>query len=422
MPTFDYQAYDQRGKAVSGVASADSDRLLRRKLRDKGLFVTEIAAVRSQNSGSTEVSANNQSLTKLPLIPNLRRSGSWRRKLSGGELALILRQLGTLVASGLPLDESLALMSEQSDSPRQQRAVENWRSQIIEGMSFAQALNNSVYKVPDPVVAAVAISEETGHLAKVIERLADEQEISQENRQQLSKGLIYPAVMMLVALAVIGIMMTYVVPQVTQVFINTKTELPLLTQVVIVLSDFARRWGIFLLLTMAIAIFVALIALKKPENRLRWDRRVTRLPAIGNWIRMANFGDWCRSLGLLLSSGVPALSALRIASSSLSNSWYRNEMDEVIENVRRGSSLHSALRQQDFVPAFVLHMIGSGEASSELDSMLMRVADYYRTRLNNSVDTALKLMEPALIVGMGIFVVLIVGAVLVPIVQMNQLI
>lgn len=401
MPTYQYLAFDKSGKEVKSSSAADSQRQLRRELTDRGFFVSDIK----------EISAASEARRKW-----------FKSRVSHADLSLIMRQLAILVNSGMPLEEALRLTAEQSDSQLQKQLLESWREGLSSGYSFGASLRKSPYVIGEKVIAAIDVAEETGHLHKVLTRVADELEVGNENRQTFVKGLIYPAVMIVVALVVISVLLGYVVPQVAKVFVNSRQELPLLTRSAMAASDFLRNWGIYVVLFLG-ALWAAMIALlRNQDRRKKWHRILLRVPVLGNWMLLANLADWCRSLGTLLQSGVPALSALSISSAGIGNLYLKQKMEAVNERVRQGNSLFQSLKAENAAPGFMLHMVSSGEASSELDSMLLRVSEYYSSRLKNSVETMLKLMEPALIVFMGLVVVLIVGAVLVPIVEMNQLI
>lgn len=400
MATYQYLAYDKAGKEVRSSQAADSPRQLRRELGERGLFVSEVVEITAKEG----------------------RAKWFRSRIGHADLSLLMRQLAILVNSGMPLEEALRLTAEQSDSQTQKQLLESWREGLSSGYSFAASLRKSPFVIGEKVIAAIDVAEETGHLHKVLTRVADELEVGNENRQTLMKGMIYPAVMIVVALVVISVLVGYVVPQVAKVFVNSRQELPLLTRATMVTSDFLRAWG-FYLLGLVVALWATFIALLRDTGRRkRWHRFLLRLPLFGNWVLLANLADWCRSLGTLLQSGVPVLSALSISSAGVGNLYLKEKLESVNERVRRGNSLFQSLKAEQVAPGFLLHMVSSGEASSELDSMLLRVAEYYSARLRSGVETLLKLMEPALIVFMGMIVMLIVGAVLVPIVKMNQLI
>lgn len=406
MPTFQYSAFDRTGKSHKGSIVAETERQVRRILREQSLFPNDIKAVKktkNKTGGSSKFS-------------------SLFNRISDFELALILRQLGILVNSGLPLGDSLKLIMEQADNAKQRLLVENWRAEITEGRSFSAAMRRSDYKLPEAVIAGIGVGEETGHLHEVMLRMADELETGAENRQAFRRGLMYPLTLVLASIVAITVMMIWVVPKITRVFVSARAELPLVTKVVVVLSDFTLAYGLYILLAAVLGFVGFSIYVSKDERRRKWHHWLLGFPGIGNWIRMANYGDWSRSLGTMLKSGVPALPALKIASSIMTNLYMRRKMEDVTEKVRRGSSLHQALRDENAASSFMLHMVGSGEASSELHAMLLRVAEYYSARLKASVDSFLKLMNPVLIVTMGLVILVIIAAVMLPILQMNEMV
>lgn len=402
MPTFQYLAYDADGKRLKSSSAADSERQLRRELKSRGIFVSSVKRLSAGEGG--------------------RERSLWRRSVSLADLSQLIRQLAILLNAGIALDEAFQLISDQTENSRQKSVVESWREGVLAGYSFSEAIKKSPYPVDDKLIAAIGVAEETGHLHQVLDRMADDLELGNDNRQTLVKGMIYPAVMIVVAIVVIGVMVGYVVPQVAKVFVNARQELPLLTRATIGASDFLRGYGLYLVLGIAAAFTLFLFLLRDRGRRTRWHRSLLKMPVVGQWILIANLADWCRSMGTLLASGVSAMPALTIASAGMGNLHLKNKMEAVREKVRQGNSLSQGLKSERFVPGFLLHMVGSGESSGELDRMLLKVSDYYTARLRNTVETLLKLLEPALIVFMGLVVLLIVGAVLVPIVKMNQLI
>lgn len=399
MPAYNYRALDRRGKTVKGVMEAESVRLLRQQLREKSLTPVEVSEVRESRS-----------LFQL-------KSGVGRN-----DLMLVTRQLATLLGSGMALDNSLRLMADQAENVKVKRLVSSVRSRVAEGRSLAAALKSSPYAFPGDYVATVAAGEETGHLQEVLDRLADEVEAQGRARQSLMAALMYPLLMLTVALSVIVLLIIYVVPQVTRVFSDMNQTLPALTVGLIAVSDWLQAYGAwtFMLIAGSVAAFVA--ALQRPAFKLRWDTFLLRLPRLGYWVVVSNVSGWARSLGMLLGSGVPVLESLSIAMQRVHNAALAKTLGEVAERVREGSSLHGSLSRAETFPPFLVHMISSGETSGTLDSMLLKVAEYYEQRLKTIIDTSLKLFEPLLIIIMGGIVLLIVMAVLVPIIEMNQMI
>jgi general secretion pathway protein F len=406
MPAFDYIAYNRRGKRVSGVISADSDRHARRLLRNQDLLPSNVAALAQPTDNAP--------------LPGYR---SWSRtKVSVFDLSLLLQQLAILLQSGLPLTEALRMTIEQSETRQQKRIVESWSAQIMEGRSLSEALRRSQYMVPESVLAGLGVGEESGHLPEVMQRLADELEHASENSRTLKRALIYPATLLLTSMATIAIMMVYVVPKIAVIFAASQRQMPLITRIVMTLSEFSRNHGWWLAL-LAIALLVAgKLMLRDPAIKQRWHSLLLQIPGLGRWLRMAALADWSRSLGTLLHNGVPALSALKIAAAVVNNLELRARLSDVTERMRKGSSLQKALQESGAGSGFLIHMVSSGEASSELDTMLLRVADYYRLRLSSAVEVFLKIINPVLIILMGLVILSVMAAVMLPIMDMNNMI
>ncbi len=401
MPTFDYAAYDVSGKLVDGVVSADSERHARRILKEKKLLPSKL----------TEVA---KSLPKSKL--------GRTSKVNEFDLSLVLQQQAILIQSGLPLEDAMRMTIEQAETDRQKRMVESWRSEIIEGRSFSEAMRRSPYKIPESVLAGVGVGEESGHLHTVLMRLAEDIETSAENKKTVTRALIYPATLLGASMLVVSMMMVWVVPKITAIFISSNRELPTITKIIIAISDFTQQYGLYLLLFGLILGGTISWLLRDDDRRKRWHQVVLGLPGLGRWTTMANVADWSRSLGVLLGNGVPALAALKISSAVVTNLYLRSKMEQVTESMRRGVSLQKALEENKVGSGFLVHMVGSGEASSELDKMLMRVSDYYSLRLANAVEVFLKLINPILIIFMGGIILSVVAAVMLPIMDMGNMV
>ena len=412
MPAFDYSAYNSAGKLVSGVISADSERQARRLLKEKELLPATLATVTEQHTNNSSDKSGSKS------------SGLGRReaRVNNWDLSLLLQQQAILIQSGLPLEEALRMTIEQAETDRQRRMVESWRSEITEGRSFSEALRRSPYKIPESIIAGVGVGEESGHLYKVLMRLAEDLESNAENRKTISRAMIYPATLIATSIIVVSIMMVWVVPKITAIFLSSKRELPLVTRIIVGLSEFTQAYGLFVLALIVALVFAFGRAMQNPARKERWHELMLNMPGMGRWIRMANISDWARSLGVLLTNGVPALAALTISSAVVSNLHLRRQFEAVTEGMRQGSSLQKALEDSQIGSGFLIHMVGSGEASSELDKMLLRVSEYYSVRLNNAVEVFLKLVNPILIIFMGMIILSVVAAVMLPIMDMNNMI
>ena len=401
MPTFDYSAYNASGKLVRGIISAESERLARKTLKDKKLLASSIKQVKARSSSKKSLFERQSNFDNF-------------------DLSLLLHQQAILIQSGLPLEESLRMTIEQAETQKQRRMVESWRSEITEGRSFSEALRRSPYKIPEGVVAGVGVGEETGHLDKILLRLSDELSTSAENRKTVTRALIYPVTLISVSIAMVALMMVLVVPKITSVFASSNRELPWITELIIGVSKFVQDYGSAFLICLLTIFITFKVIIRNPNIRLRFHTLLLRLPGLGRWIRMADISDWARNLGVLLNSGVPALAALRISSAVVGNLSLRKSFDEVTESMRQGVSLHRALEKNLTESGFLVHMVGSGEASSELDKMLIRVAEYYSARLNNAVEVFLKLLNPMLILAMGAMILGIVAGIMLPIMDMNN--
>jgi len=401
MPAFDYSAYNMSGKLVSGVISADSERQARRLLKDKKLLPSALSEV-GQNS-------------------YLKSSKPGRKaRVDNLDLSLLLHQQAILIQSGLPLEESLRMTIEQAETDKQRRLVESWRSEITEGRSFSEALRRSPYQIPESIVAGVGVGEETGHLHKILLRLSEELETSAENRKTVTRALIYPVTLVSVSIVMVSVMMVWVVPKITAVFASSNRELPLITEVVVGISNFTQSYGLYVLVLVVIASLAFRQAMKNAKLKMQWHEIILSMPGMGRWVRMADISDWSRNLGVLLNSGVPALAALKISSAVVNNCALQGKFNAVTEAMRQGASLHKALEDNLDGSGFLVHMVGSGEASSELDKMLLRVAEYYSARLKNAVEVFLKLLNPILILIMGAMILGIVAAIMLPIMDMNN--
>ncbi|MAJ87491.1 MAG: general secretion pathway protein GspF, partial [Cellvibrionales bacterium TMED148] len=255
-----------------------------------------------------------------------------------------------------------------------------------------------------------------------LQRLADAIETSAENRKTIARALIYPMALLATSLIVVVIMMIWVVPKITIIFANSDRELPLVTQLVMGLSNFTTEYGIYVLVIFFSVLLFFKKLLQNVDKRRRWHQIVVGLPFLGRWIYIANIADWARSLGVLLSNGVPALAALKISSGVLQNTYLQGQLEAVTEAMRQGSSLQKALDKNLSNSGFLVQMVASGEASSELDKMLLRVSDYYALRLRNAVDVFMKLINPILIILMGLVILSVVAAVMLPIMDMNNMI
>lgn len=406
MAGYEYQALDRQGRAVKGVIDGDAERQVRALLRERGLTPLHVGAIRTQPEAGA---------------PG-RRSWRSRRGISGNELALLTRQFATLVRAGLTLEECLNALIEQTESARTRNVLAGVRGRMLEGQSLARSMAHFPQAFPDIYRVMIDAGEQSGRLVEVLERLADYTENRQALRQKVLLAFIYPALVTTVAVAVVALLLVYVVPQVTRVFENTGQTLPLVTRVLISISDFARASGLVWVIGALIGVVAFVAALRSPAVRLRWHRLLLRLPVVGRVTRGVNAARFADTLGILTASGIPLLPALQSAVPVVNNLPMRAGVEEALRQVREGGSLSRSLGKTRLFPPLVIHLIASGESSGRLDAMLQRAAEAQARELENWVKALTALLEPVLILVMGVIVLFIVIAILLPIFEMNQLI
>lgn len=404
MGAFEYQALDSRGKTRKGVLEGDAERQVRSLLRDQGLTPIKVTETRNE---TTEHQKN--------LFPAFNR-------LSSRDLTLITRQFATLVRAGLSIEECLNALIEQNESLRVRSVLSSVRGKVVEGHSLAHALGEYPNTFPELYRSLIAAGEQSGNLDIILERLADYTENRQMLKQQISQAFIYPVVVSIFSFAIIVVLMTFVVPKVTRVFTATGQELPLPTRVMIGISQhLGNYWGLWVI-GIVIAVFLVRQALRNDKVRNAWHRFLLKLPFVGSLIRGINAARMASTLGILTSSGIPLLQALRSAVDVVSNLPMRNALLITMRQVSEGGSLSRSLGKTKLFPPMVIHLIASGENSGHLDAMLMRASDMQSRELESWVKIFTSLLEPLLIVLMGLVVLFIVLSILLPIFEMNQFI
>jgi general secretion pathway protein F len=322
----------------------------------------------------------------------------------------------------MPLEEALAAVGEQNDRPRVKTVLLGVRSRVMEGHSLADGLGAFPQAFPEIYRATVAAGEQSGHLDPVLERLADYTENRQALRQRVSQAMIYPIILTLMALMIVSLLLVYVVPKVVGVFENSGTELPPFTRALITMSDFFREHGLWVILGVALIALLIRWLLKRPEPRRRFHRLLLRLPVIGRLVQGINTARFTRTLSILAGSGVPVLESLRIAGEVVVNVPMRDAIEEAALRVREGAAIGRSLGASRLFPPMAVHLISSGEASGELEDMLERAAANQERDVDGLIGTLLGILEPGLILLMGLLVLGIVIAILLPIFQLNQLV
>lgn len=405
MPAFEYKALDGKGKQQKGVVEADSARHARSQLRDMRLMPLEIEPVVEKETKAKGAGFN-----------------LFRRGISVAELALITRQIATLVASGLPVEEALKAVGQQCEKDRLASMIMAVRSRVVEGYSLADSMAEFPHIFDDLYRAMVASGEKSGHLEVVLNRLADYTERRQQLKSKLTQAMIYPVMLTLVAIGVVAVLLAAVVPKVVSQFEHLGQELPATTQILMASSAFVQDYGLLILGLLVLAVVVFQRMLSNDAFKMKYHVFLLRLPVVGRVSRSINTARFARTLSILSASSVPLLDGMRIAGDVMQNLRVREAVEEATARVREGTSLGTALTNTKLFPPMMLYMIASGEKSGQLEDMLERAADNQDREFEANVNLALGVFQPALVISMAGVVLFIVLAILQPILEMNNLI
>jgi general secretion pathway protein F len=406
MAAFHYNALDAAGKPSNGMIEADSARLARTQLREKGLFVVELDALSDTSTKQGARSFN------LP----------FRKRIPLAEVSLMLRQLATLLEAGLPLEQALSVLIEQGDNPAMRQVIAALRSEVLAGNTLARAMDKHRDTFPEIHRALISAGEASGELATVMDKLASYSEAQQALQQKIGLAMVYPAIVITVAILVVGGLLLFVVPPVVEVFQQTRQDLPLLTRALIALSDFLSATWLYLIGIIVIGSIAAQRALQQEALRFQVHLKLLQLPIVGKLIRGSNTARMASTLSILVGSGVGLLTALNAACGVLTNLPMRRALEDAAMKVREGVTLSRALAASGLFPPVLVHLIASGEQSGRLDIMLDRVAKQQTQEVSGFTTALTSIMEPLLILFMGAVVLLIVLAILLPIIQMNQMV
>ncbi len=406
MPAFHYVAMTAQGEKRKGVIEAENAKQARQLLREKGLIPVETLPAHK----------------KTDKISFFSKRNLFNRAIPTKEIALITRQLATLLAAGMPVEEVLSAVAEQTEKPRMKSLILSVRGKVLEGYSLANAMGDSPHAFSPLYCATVAAGEKSGHLDVVLQRLADYTEQQSEMKQKIKNALIYPSLMILVSVGILGFLLEYVVPKMVAVYSDTGQALPGITQVLIAISAGIQNYGIYMLIALVIAIYFFRRAMKNNMAfREKINRYCLRIPIFGNAIKIANTARFSRTFAILSSAGVSVLEAMTISSQLITNIPIRKAVEEATNHIREGANIHLALKQTHYFPPMSVHLIASGEASGQLEAMLERAANNQDNDIKQLIDTTLTLFEPAIILIMGAIVLFIVLAILLPIFQLDQM-
>lgn len=403
MGAYEYTALDAAGREKKGVLEGDTAKHVRQLLRERELLpVTVTEAAREE--------ARRQ------------RKFGIARGASATDLALLTRQLATLTKAGLPLEEALLAVSQQTEKPRVQSILLGVRSRVMEGHTLANGFAEFPRVFPEIYRATVSAGEQSGHLDEVLERLADYTEGRELTRQKVLGAMLYPIVLTIMCFGIVTGLLVYVVPKVVEVFDTGKAQLPLMTRMLIGVSDFLQAWGLWLLAGLVVVAIGVGRWLRNPEARRRFHELQLRLPLVGRLVRGFNTARFTRTLSILTAASVPVLEALRIAGEVVTNLPMKHAVVEAGQRVREGAPIGRSLAQSRLFPPMTIHLISSGESSGELEAMLERAAVSQERELDGIMAALVGLLGPLLIIVMGLFVMGIVFAMLLPIFEMNALI
>lgn len=405
MPAFEFVSVDADGRKQKGVLEADSARQVRQQLREKGWLPVSVEPAAGEHKTAAKGSL-----------------GLFRRGMSAWELALITRQLATLIAAGIPVEECLRAVSRQTERPALQSLLLAVRARVIEGYTLAQALSEFPQAFPELYRATVSAGEKSGHLDLVLNQLADYTESRYDLQKKIQGALIYPIILTVLAGAIVMGLLTYVVPDIVKVFQSSRQELPLLTRGLITTSNIAKTLGPWLLLALIVAGFALRPMLKKEATRYRIHAWQLRMPLVGRLVRGANATRFASTLSILTRSSVPLVEALRIAAEVSSNLLIRDAIRQAAVKVTEGGSLSRSLEESGYFPPMMMQMIASGEQSGELDEMLTRAAAMQEKELSSLITTLVGLFEPLMLLVMAGVVLIIVLAIMLPILSMNNMV
>ncbi len=403
MPAYRFEAINAQGKASSGFVEADNAKAARSQLRAQSLIPLQVSQVAA--AGAATGGGIGALLT--------------RRVFSATELTVWTRQLAGLVSSGLPLERALTSLAEEAEHARQRELVAQLRAEVNAGSPFARALATAPREFDDVYRAVVTAGEQSGALGAVLERLADDLEERQALKAKLMGAMLYPAVVSLIAIVIVVFLVTYVVPQVASVFSSSKRALPWLTVAMLGVSGFVRNWGWLVLVVLAAGAGTLMLALRNAAFREQFDAGWLRMPLIGRLARGYNATRFSGTLAMLAGAGVPILKALQAAAETLSNSAMRADALEALVQVREGAPLASALARKQRFPGLIAMFARLGEQTGRLPEMLERAAQQIGAEVQRRALASATILEPLLIVAMGVVVMLIVLAVLLPIIQLN---
>ncbi len=405
MPVFRYKGLNAAGKDVKGILDTDSKSSLRANLQAKGIFVTDVSEGKEKLKSNSDVD-----IKKMLEFVTLR------------DISLITRQLATLLRAGIPLVEAFNALTDQADKDEIKNTLSDVRRQVNEGSSLAAALKEHPKHFSDLYVNMVKAGETSGNLETVLQRLTEFLDAQIELRSKIVGAMIYPILMMAFGFVIMLLLFTFVIPKVTQIFKDQGAELPLLTRFLVGVSDVLLGYWFIIFPLMALSLWGFITWKKSPKGTRLWDLYILKVPLIGSLVRMIAIARFARTLGTLLSSGVPLLQALDIVKDILGNTRLVEVIEDARTQIREGESIAQPLKRSGEFPPLVIHMIAIGEKSGQLEAMLENVAISYNQQTDAKIEALTVVLEPIMIIIMGIGAAVVVFAIMLPILQLNQMV
>lgn len=409
MPNFSYKGIDNKGKTATGMIDAESEKMARTKLRKIGIFPTEVGVEGAKKKGGG---------LKLGGDVDI---GKYFQRVSGKELAVMTRQMSTLMGAHISIVETLGALIEQSQNPKLKSVLSTIKEQVIQGVRLSDALAQHPKVFSTIYIAMVSAGEAAGAMEVVLQRLADLTEKQAALKSKILGALMYPIIMGCVGVLLMGFLLVYVVPKVTKIFEDTKATLPLPTKALIVISDVLANYWYVVLIVVGLTIFGVKRFIKTEKGLYLYDKMMLKLPIFGKLFQLVAVSRFARTLSTMLASGVQLLKAMEIVKNVVENSLLVKTIEETRTSVREGESIAEPLRRSGHFPPLVTHMIAIGEKTGELETMLVRVAESYDQQVDTMVGTLTTLLEPIMILVMGGVVSFIVMSILLPILQLNEL-
>lgn len=409
MPIFEYIGIDSKGKRAAGTLDAANEREVRAKLRRMGVFPTSVNAEGKGKGGGKG---------GLSMQVDV---GKFLQRVKVQEVAVMTRQLATLLSANIPLVDALAALVDQIENPKLRNIISSARERVIEGSKLSDAMRGHPKVFGDLYVNMINAGENSGALEVVLQRLADFTEGQAKLRSKVIGAMIYPAIMSVVGVSLMIMLLTFVVPKVTKIFEDMKATLPLPTRLLMAVSHAVTGYWYLFVIAVPVAIWGVRRFLRTPSGRAWWDKKLLNLPLFGKLNRMVIVSRFTRTLSTLLSSGVPLLAAMDIVRTIITNTRLRSVIEQTRDSVREGQSVAEPLRKSGEFPPLVTHMIAIGEKTGELERMLERIAETYDAEVDNTVSTLTTLLEPIMILVMAGIVSFIVMSILLPIIKLNQL-